>query len=216
MIRFKICCISSIEEAALAIYSGASALGLVSSMPSGPGVISEETIAEIAAEIPPGVSTFLLTSLQDPEEIVAQHKRCLTSTIQLVDKIPVGGHADIRAQLPGVKLVQVIHVRDEEAIEEAIEVAPVVDAILLDSGNPKAKLKTLGGTGKKHNWAISRQIVEKVEVPVYLAGGINANNAVAAVKEVQPFGLDICSGVRLKDRLDRNLLMRFANLVRKF
>lgn len=216
MIRFKVCCISSIEEAAMAVHAGASALGLVSNMPSGPGVISEKMIAEIASQIPPGISTFLLTSLEDPTEIIAQHRRCLTDTIQLVDKIPVGGHAEIRAQLPGVKLVQVIHVEDEEAIDEAIDVGGSVDAILLDSGSPKAKRKTLGGTGKQHDWRISAKIVEVARVPVYLAGGLNPDNVVAAIKQVQPFGLDICSGVRLKNKLDRNTLLAFANIVRKF
>lgn len=216
MIRFKVCCITSVEEAALAIYSGASALGLVSNMPSGPGVISEEQIAEIACEIPPGVSTFLLTSLEDPIKIVQQHRKCRTDTIQLVDKLAIGAHKEIREQCPGTKLVQVVHVQDEGAIEDAVEVCGSVDAILLDSGNPDARERTLGGTGNTHNWTISAKIVEKVNVPVYLAGGLNRANAVAAIKQVQPFGLDICSGIRLKGKLDRTLLTEFANTVRKF
>jgi phosphoribosylanthranilate isomerase len=71
-VRVKICCISSPQEAELAIRSGASALGLVSEMPSGPGVISDDKILEIANHVPPGVASFLLTSKQDVASIVAQ------------------------------------------------------------------------------------------------------------------------------------------------
>ena len=85
--RVKICCISSVEEANLAINYGASALGLVGNMPSGPGVIGDELIMKIARIVPPSVSTFMLTSETSANEIIQHHKRTLTSTIQIVDKI---------------------------------------------------------------------------------------------------------------------------------
>ena len=208
--RVKICCISSVEEARLAVSAGASALGLVSAMPSGPGVIGEELIAEIAATAPPGVATFLLTCLQDPAAIVAQQHRFRTNTLQLVDELPPGAHARLREALPGIGLVQVIHVVGEESVAEAVEIAPHVDALLLDSGNPKLAVKELGGTGRRHDWAISRKIVEAVAPkPVYLAGGLNPENAAEAVRQVRPFGLDLCSGVRTDGRLDPAKLEAF-------
>ena len=103
--RVKICCIASIEEAWLAIKHGAAAVGLVSEMPSGPGPIPEELIAKIAKNIPPSVSSFLLTSKQDPLEIIKQHRRCGTSVIQLVDKLEIGDYEELRIALPGIKLV---------------------------------------------------------------------------------------------------------------
>lgn len=212
--RVKICCISSLAEAQLAIHYGASALGLVAEMPSGPGVIAEKLIAEIAAKIPPGISSFLLTSRQNAEEIIAQQRRCGTNTIQLVDELLEGSYADLRAALPGIKLVQVIHVTGENSISEAERVAPHVDAILLDSGNPNLAVKELGGTGRTHNWRISRTIRERIEIPLFLAGGLNADNVRAAIAEVGPFGLDICSGVRTNGRLDENKLARFFESVR--
>ncbi|GER81810.1 N-(5'-phosphoribosyl)anthranilate isomerase [Thermogemmatispora aurantia] len=207
--RVKICCISSKEEAQLAIRYGADALGLVSQMPSGPGVIPEELIAEIAETIPPPIASFLLTSQQDVEAIIDQQRRCRTNTLQLVDRLPPGSHQRLRAALPGIALVQVIHVRGPESVEEAQEIAPFVDALLLDSGRPDLPVKILGGTGQVHDWKISRRIRETVPIPVFLAGGISAENARAAIEEVAPFGLDLCSSVRTEGRLDPRKLERF-------
>jgi phosphoribosylanthranilate isomerase len=200
--RIKICCISSLDEARLAIRYGASALGLVSAMPSGPGVIDESLIAEIIRTVPPGVASFLLTSLQDVDGIIEQQRKTRANTLQLVDSMPPGAHRKLRAALPGISLVQVIHVTGAESVDEARAAAESVDAILLDSGNQKLAVKELGGTGRTHDWKISRQIRETIQVPLFLAGGLNAGNVAEAVRQVNPFGLDICSGVRSEGRLD--------------
>lgn len=211
--RVKICCIRTVEEAALAICHGAAALGLVSAMPSGPGVIAEETIAEIAASVPPGVATFLLTSKRDADSIIAQQRRCRVNTIQLCDSVEPGCHAKLRNALPGIALVQVIHVTGPESVAEALALAGKVDALLLDSGNQKLAIKELGGTGRTHDWRVSREIVESARVPVYLAGGLTPENVAAAVREVRPFGLDVCNGLRLDGRLDEKKLARFFESV---
>ena len=204
--RIKICCIGSVAEAWAAIRHGASALGLVSEMPSGPGVIPEELIREISASVPPAVASFLLTSAQDASIIIEQQRRCRTNTIQICDQLERGSYQAIRAELPGVSLVQVIHICGEESVEEALSVAPEVDALLLDSGNQKLAVKELGGTGRRHDWAISRRIRERASVPVFLAGGLRAANVREAIEEVGPFGLDVCSGVRTNGRLDEQKL----------
>jgi phosphoribosylanthranilate isomerase len=207
--RVKICCISNVTEAALAVRHGASAVGLVSAMPSGPGVIAEETIAAIAPTVPPGVASFLLTSHRDADSIIAQQRRCRTNTIQLCDSVTPDCYARLREGLPGIAIVQVIHVTGPESVDEAVTVATDVDSILLDSGNQKLAVKELGGTGRKHDWSISRQIVEAVKIPVYLAGGLNSDNVAAAITQVRPFGLDICSGLRTKGQLDETKVRRF-------
>ncbi len=212
--RIKICCIKAPSEAALAIAQGASALGLVSAMPSGPGVISEERIAEIAAGIPPPVATFLLTCQTTFEAIADQQRRCRTNTIQICDEVSMQVLSRLRAELPGIKIVQVIHVTGEDAVEHALRVAGHVDALLLDSGNPSRAVKELGGTGRVHNWAISRAIRDAVPVPIFLAGGLNASNVAEAVDVVRPFGLDVCSGVRTSDILDPAKLVAFFDVVR--
>ena len=211
--RIKICCIASVAEAQLAIRHGASALGLVSAMPSGPGPIAEELIAEIAAQIPPPIATFLLTSLQEPDAVIEQQRRCGCNTLQLVDAFPVHGYAKLRRALPGVRIVQVIHVIDNASVAEAQAVAPHVDALLLDSGNPALAVKELGGTGRTHNWELSRQIVASVVRPVFLAGGLRAENVAAAIRAVQPFGIDVCSGVRTDGALDPTRLAAFMTAV---
>lgn len=210
-LRIKICCISSLEEAEIAVRFGASALGLVGRMPSGPGVISDDLIAQIARIAPPAIGTFLLTSETAALDIVAHHQKVLTNTVQIVDALQNGTYDDIRQGLPGVKLVQVIHVTSEESLEEAVKLAPRVDALLLDSGNPNLAVKELGGTGRVHNWSISRKIVESVPVPVFLAGGLRPDNVREAIETVQPFGLDLCSGVRTNGQLDPFKLEQFFN-----
>jgi phosphoribosylanthranilate isomerase len=209
----KICCISSVVEAQIAIRHGAAALGLVSAMPSGPGVIPEKTIAEIAAITPPGIATFLLTSEREADAIIAQQRRCRVNTIQLCDSVAPDCHAKLRTALPGISLVQVIHVTGEESVAEAMTVASSVDAILLDSGNQNLAVKELGGTGRQHDWRISRQIVAAVRLPVYLAGGLNPDNVGEAIRQVEPFGLDVCSGLRTAGHLDESKVAKFfANI----
>jgi len=207
----KICCIASIEEARLAISAGASAVGLVSAMPSGPGPIADSLIAEIAAVVPAPIATFLLTCRQDAESIIEQHAICRTSTLQLVDTVEPAELEELRARLPGIRLVQVIHVGGEESVDEARAAARYVDALLLDSGNQKLAIKELGGTGRVHDWRISRRIRDAVGVPLFLAGGLNAGNVAAAVAAVEPHGVDICSGVRTEGRLDAAKLRAFIS-----
>lgn len=214
MTHVKICCIASIEEANRAINHGASAIGLVSKMPSGPGVISEKTIKEIAEQTPQSISTFLLTSKQNVDEIIGQHNRCRTNTIQLCDRIINGSHLQLKKALPGIKIVQVIHITDDESINEAIEISKLVDVILLDSGNQKLVTKELGGTGRTHDWTISRKIVDSIKVPVFLAGGLNPQNVDEAILQVKPYGVDVCSGVRTNSKLDEEKLKLFFDRVR--
>jgi len=214
-IRVKICCIQDVEEANMALRYGASALGLVSKMPSGPGPLPEERIAEIAATIPQGIDTFLLTSKQDPEDIIAQQRRTGVNTLQIVDVFPIEGYSILRRSLHEVKIVQVIHVRDAASIEEAKRISEHVHALLLDSGNPNLPTKELGGTGRIHDWEISRKIREAVDIPVYLAGGLSGSNVAKAIALVEPFGVDVCSGVRTNGKLDEAKLASFFRGVLK-
>jgi phosphoribosylanthranilate isomerase len=214
VIRVKVCCVMSLEEAWRAVRAGASALGLVSEMPSGPGVIPERLIAAIASTVPPPIATFLLTSLTDVAAIVDQHGRCPTTTIQLCDRLRSGTHGDLRHALPGIGLVQVVHVTGPEAIEFAREAAADADALLLDSGRPAAGVRELGGTGRTHDWETSRRIREEVDVPVFLAGGLDPENVHDAIRTVGPFGVDVCSGVRTAGRLDGQKVDRFLDNAR--
>ncbi len=211
--RVKICCISSIDEARIAIEYEASALGLVGHMPSGPGVIGDELINQIAKIVPPPILTFLLTSETKPQDIVNHYRRVNTTTIQIVDELEKREYQMLRNELPNVKLVQVIHVIDENSVKEAIEISKYVDAILLDSGNPNLSVKELGGTGRTHNWDLSRKIRNSISIPLFLAGGLNKDNVRQAIEAVQPFGLDLCSSVRTDGKLDPQKLKDFFNAI---
>jgi phosphoribosylanthranilate isomerase len=214
-IRVKICCIQNIHEAQLAIHRGASALGLVAAMPSGPGIIPEPQIRRIAAVIPPYVTSVLLTSHQTVPAIVAQHHRCRTNAIQIVDHLIDGTYDELRRALPGIDLIQVIHVTSQAAIEKAIDVAPSVDGILLDSGRPHQQRKELGGTGRTHDWEISFLIQKMVDTPIILAGGLTPLNVSEAIQHVTPYAVDVCSGVRTRDRLDESKLSQFMENIER-
>jgi phosphoribosylanthranilate isomerase len=209
----KICCIASREEAALAASHGATAVGLVSAMPSGPGVLDDAAIADVLGALPTGVASFLLTSRQTADALIAQHRALPASVLQLVDRVPREAFRRLRDALPGVTLVQVIHVIGEPSIGEAEEAARHADAILLDSGNPNAAVRELGGTGRRHDWTLSRRIRDAVPVPVWLAGGLHAGNVAEAVTTVRPHGVDVCSGVRTDGRLDPVKLAAFASAI---
>jgi len=214
-VRVKVCCIRDLGEARTALELGASALGLVSAMPSGPGPIDEATITDIASAVPSGTDTFLLTAERAADAIVGQGRRTGVRTIQLVDRVEPDVHDELRSRLPGVALVQVVHVRGSAALEEAAGVAERVDAVLLDSGDPTVDVKRLGGTGRTHDWSVSREIVAAVDRPVWLAGGLNAGNVQEAIETVRPYGVDLCSGVRTRGALDADRLAHFMDAVRR-
>jgi phosphoribosylanthranilate isomerase len=211
--KVKICCISSQQEADIAIDLGASALGLVGPMPSGPGIIDDQLIKQIAQETSNDISTFLLTSETSALDIIKHYKKVNTTTIQIVDELSSGSYQQIRDELPNIELVQVIHVIDENSVTQAIEAAQYVDYILLDSGNPNLEIKELGGTGNTHNWDLSRRIRDSISKPLFLAGGLTPENVQEAIKKVQPYGLDLCSGVRTNGLLDPNKLKAFFDKV---
>lgn len=208
----KVCCISSFEEAQIAVAYGADALGLVSKMPSGPGVISDSLIYEIAQMISPPVASVLLTSELKADAIADHLVHSGANTVQIVNHIDPTEHERLRKKLPrGLKVIQVIHVEDEHAVEMAQDYAPYVDALLLDSGKPSED--QLGGTGRTHDWTHSKAIVDSAAAPVFLAGGLTPDNITEAIQTVRPFAVDVCSGVRTNGKLDRAKLAAFFDAV---
>ncbi len=205
---------ASVEETALALRHGATALGFVMRMPSGPGPIEEELAREIIATLPERVPSFLLTCEDTSVAIVGQLRITGASTVQIVDHVTPEVRRTIRRELPAVRVVQVIHVAGPESVDEAREAAETSDMLLLDSGNPKASIKELGGTGRVHDWQVSRAIRESVRVPVWLAGGLREHNVAEAVRIVEPYGVDVCSGVRTGGRLDTEKLRGFVAAAR--
>jgi phosphoribosylanthranilate isomerase len=209
--RIKVCCIQSLEEAQLALGCGAHALGFVSEMPSGPGTIADSEIREIIARIPPTYSTVLLSSRTDPRSIVEHQRETGANTLQLVSAVCPEDLDRLRENLPGIAVLKVIHVQNESSIELASSYSKSATAILLDTGNPEARIPKLGGTGLTHDWSISRRIVETCSVPVFLAGGLDPLNVEDAIRHVRPFGVDVCSSLRPRGMLDTAVLRDFIS-----
>ena len=207
--KLKVCCMKSVDELQLAAKYGAHAIGLVGDMPSGPGIISDEEAMQFAIAAPNGLETFLLSSRTTAEDIAAHIELVKPTTVQLVWHLDPAVHRQL-ATLTNVKRVQVIHVEDQSAIELAQSYASFADALLLDSGKPTAATIELGGTGRTHDWSLSRRIVETVDLPVYLAGGLTPSNIQEAVETVAPYGVDLCSGVRTDGKLDEQKLAAFT------
>lgn len=212
--RVKICGLTSPAEVRAAAVAGADAVGLVGDMPSGPGVIDDATARTLERSAPAAVTAFLLTSRTAGDEIAAHARFVGAPVVQVVSHVEPAAHALVRRVAPGLKLVQVVHVEDETAVELAHAYARTADALLLDSGRPGADTPELGGTGRRHDWEISRRIVREVSVPVWLAGGITPWNAAEALETVRPFGLDLCTGVRSGARLDAAKLKSLFAAVR--
>ncbi|WP_445192835.1 phosphoribosylanthranilate isomerase [Sphingomonas sp. Tas61C01] len=208
--RIKVCCIASTSEATIAIEYGADALGLVARMPSGPGPIADGAIAEVTAFVPPPVATFLLTAETTAEAIAAHIRVTHPTTVQVVSHIDPVESEKLAALEPHIRRVQVIHVEGPEALDLIPAYAPYVHAFLLDSGRPNAAVAELGGTGRAHDWAVSAAFVRATERPVFLAGGLSAANVADAIKQVRPYGLDLCSGVRTDGQLDPEKLAAFV------
>jgi phosphoribosylanthranilate isomerase len=210
----KVCCITNPAALRLAVRHGADAVGLVGPMPSGTGIVALETARALVAKAPPMVATFLLSSAVSGEQLVAEARQVGCSTLQIVDTVPHSAYAALRAALPALKIVQVIHVTGEETLAEALAVAPLVDALLLDSGVRTTPVPQLGGTGRTHDWEVSRRIVAAVApMPVLLAGGLTPANAAQAIRTVRPFGVDLCTGLRTAGELDEAKLTAFMQAV---
>jgi len=200
--RVKICCISSKDEAEVAIQAGADALGLVGAMPSGPGAIKDDAIQAIARDLPAGISAFLLTQECAADAIMDHVSRCHVTTVQIVNHIAARELRRLRELMPALRIVQVIHVEGTEALQLLEEYEEFAHSFLLDSGSPAASIPLLGGTGRIHDWSVSAEFVRRSRRPVFLAGGLSPSNVAEAIQLVRPYGLDICSGLRTDGRLD--------------
>ena len=214
MTRIKACCMASIAEMQTAVAAGVDAIGLVARMPSGPGPIADALIADIAAAVPPPIAAFLLTSETNADAIADHVRRTGAPVVQIVNHIDPAESARLVRLVPQVRRVQVVHVEADDALMRIAAYALHIHAFLLDSGRPNATVPLLGGTGAVHDWTISARFVAASPHPVFLAGGLTAANVGAAIAQVRPFGVDLCSGIRTDGVLDRGKLAAFVAAVR--
>lgn len=211
----KICGIRRLDDALAALEYGADALGfLVGRKYHSPDFLDESDAAAIVAALPPHASSVLVTHLADPDDIVTLATAIGVSTIQLHGDTSPAQARVIGHRLPHIKIYKAIHVIDGQSINTAQQYVTAVDAIVLDTIN--VATDQVGGTGQTHDWSISRQIVERLPIPVILAGGLTPDNVGDAICHVNPHGVDVNSGTKGSDGYkDRNTLRRFIECAKR-
>ncbi|MBV1796171.1 phosphoribosylanthranilate isomerase [Siccirubricoccus sp. G192] len=138
----------------------------------------------------------MVTHLLDAGAIAGLADAIGVRAVQVQDDLPVDQMRQLARLLPGRRLIKAIHVTGPEAMRHARAYQGVAQALLLDSRTPER----LGGTGRTHDWSISRAIAQSVApLPLYLAGGLRPGNVEAAIRAVRPSGVDVNSGVETAD-----------------
>ena len=197
-IKIQIAGVSSIEDSIRLINLGVEGLGFTLRLPSGiHDNLTEEKARQIIAELPPFVGSVLISYITNPIEAVDFCKYLGVNTIQLHAPVEKGVMAEIKKHLPNIKIIKSVNVIDESAVDEAKKYAEEADAIILDTYDPKSGRH--GATGLTHDWTISRKIVESCNKPVILAGGLNPDNVAEAIRKVQPWGVDVHTGIENPD-----------------
>ena len=193
--RVKICGIKSVEDGLKAVEFGADAIGLlVGQEHSSKDFISISLAKEIVSKMPPFISTVLVTHINNAEQIIDMIKEIGVNTVQLHSDIDINGINKVKNNCPNVKVIKLVHIIDENSIEQVKLFTDVSNAILLDTIN--FATNQVGGTGKTHNWDIDKKIVEETSANIIVAGGLNKNNVKEAVLKIKPFGVDVNSGVQ--------------------
>lgn len=197
MVRVKICGIRHLEEAKACIEAGADALGFHVDLEHSKCPIGAAAAREIISKLPPFVSSVLVTTATDTKELVRLTRATWVNTLQLQGEVEIDTVRAVKAIMPWGKIYVAVHVSNEESIIQAQKFEDAADAIILDSKISESGAR--GGTGKTHDWNISRKIVESISLPVILAGGLNPENVVEAIKVVRPYAVDVETGVSNAD-----------------
>ncbi|QLC32948.1 phosphoribosylanthranilate isomerase [Halarchaeum sp. CBA1220] len=208
--RTKVCGLTSAEDVAAAVEAGADALGFIVDVPvETPREVSVERAADLVAAAPPFVSTVLVT-MADPDAVPTLHDAVGTDAVQLHGDLP----AERVASLASVLDARVVKTVDADDPEVARDYDGVADALLVDSTDASGA----GGTGRTHDWTATRDLAADLDAPVVLAGGLTPANVAEAVRTVEPYAVDVASGVESAGGVkDHDAVRSFvANATRAF
>jgi phosphoribosylanthranilate isomerase len=175
--------------------------------------VDEPTMRRIVAELR-DVRVVALSLSRDPDRvrrIAAKVEPAIVHVARAVDGLGVDHIAQLRADLAPIELMVTIPVRDKSSVLDALLFAPVADYLLLDSMDPASGV--VGATGLTHDWSWSREIVEQVDVPVILAGGLGPDNVRAAIDAVGPAGVDSETNTSRTDNRRRKDLDKVARFI---
>lgn len=196
MAKVKICGITTLEDAIVAARAGAGMLGFHVELKRGRNPLTPEAVASIVTKLPANVSGVLVTSIVEPERLVELAKTTGVSALQLYGDMSPNGIRAVKAALPYIVIWKVMDAGAIGVAQRVQEYEGAADIIVLDSAG---KGGALGGTGATHDWNISRKIVESTTLPIILAGGLTPENVAEAIRTVQPYGVDVNSGVSNAD-----------------
>ncbi|QSG12668.1 Phosphoribosylanthranilate isomerase [Halapricum desulfuricans] len=201
MTRVKVCGFTREADLEAAIAAGVDAVGLIAGVTvDTPREIDLEVASRLAATVPPLVSSVLVTMPGDAGEARRRIERVRPDAVQLhgLDPVDVAALADAPADV-----IAVVEPTDPE-LDAYAETA---DALLVDSIDAEGG----GGTGETHDWERTREIVTGLDVPVVLAGGLTPENVSTAVETVDPFAVDVASGVEREGGVkDHDAVERFV------
>jgi phosphoribosylanthranilate isomerase len=209
--RVKICGITNETDLTVAVSAGADAVGFVVGVKSSPRNLSTDKAQSLLAQVPPFVSSVIVTRESDPNNLLRLYSSLKPSLLQIYCKINKW-----KGLLKGLKAVPIILGADAEhcSTEDLIGISASCKAILLDT------LSTMGcgGTGRVHDWNASRRLRQAIDPkPLILAGGLNPENVAEAIRTVEPYAVDVASGVELcpgkKDRAKMIQFMKNAKSV---
>lgn len=187
MTRVKICGITTREDLDIAVEAGADAVGFIADVPTDtPREIPATRAVELARAAPPFVTTVLVTMAERPEATVDLASRVQPDVVQIHGDLSPGDLAFLSAKIHGDVIKAV-------SPEDAAKYDTVADALLIDSLDESGA----GGTGETHDWDRAAELVESLDSPVVLAGGLTPENVAEAVRRVKPFAVDVASGVEV-------------------
>jgi phosphoribosylanthranilate isomerase len=199
--RVKICGVRTVEDAVKCVAAGADAVGML--LAPSPRRIPAGLAREIVESLPPFVTPVIVMMPSAADEAVEAARTIRPGAIQLQGDEPPGMLADIKQAMPGIRLIKAVHVGGGREVEKARAYESVADAILLDTISPAR-----GGSGQTHDWSVSRGVVAAINKPVVLAGGLKPGNVAEAVRAVNPYAVDVSSGVEGEGRVKDMALIR--------
>ena len=202
MMKTQIYSIMNADEALACVKAGADRVGILVNTPENPNRYPCEITAEEAKpvfEALKGKATSVLISVQDTEEeIFSQLEYLRPDVLHLCAgyKGSVRFREKLRERFPEIELMEAVGVTDESAVQEALRISEYADCIILDSVDPN--IAGIGAAGVTHDWNIDRKIIETVNVPVIVAGGLGPENVAEVIRKTHPWGVDSLTKTSIK------------------